>query len=141
MLFTVLPIVIATPSFFIEQNKDFDLKISCFDNDNNFCDVTTICTITINLPNSTTTINNQNMTFNPSFYNYTINSSDLNVRGEYTVITNCVGTTSGFQTFSFGVTMDGFVREPNIALYLSLILLSLFFIFMGAITLWRGKDA
>ncbi len=116
ILFVILPIVIATPSFYVEQNQDYDLKISCFDNNNDFCTVSTVCTLTVILPNSTVIVNNKNMTYNPSFYNYTIKSSNLTLLGEYQVIISCTGTTSGFQTFSFEVTEDGNVAkiESNI---------------------------
>ena len=140
MFLMFLPIVIATPSFFIEQNKNFDLKISCFNSDNSFCLVTTNCSITVSTPNSTVIVNNQDMTFNTAYYNYTIKNNNLRNLGEYQVITQCTGATDGFQTFSFEVTFDGLEPQPtakainNIPIIFGMIIAIIFFSILGYFT-------
>ncbi len=138
LIIIFLPIVIATPSFFIEQSKNYDLKIACFNADNSFCLITTNCTITISTPNSTVIANNQDMSFNTAFYNYTIKNNNLRTLGEYQVITQCTGATDGFQPFSFEVTFDGKApsTKQNTESNLFYIMLASSFIFL-IIGLWR----
>ena len=141
----VLPVVIATPSFFVEQSKDYDLKISCFNPDNSFCLVTTNCTITVLAPDNLLLIDNKNMTFNIAYYNYTIPSTNLNKLGEYPVTVQCGGTTEGYQTFSFEVTKDGLApgddktASISITIFVLLLPLILFLLFMKE-DLIRVKD-
>ena len=136
ILFMILPIVIATPSFYVEQNEDYDLKISCFNADNSFCTAGTNCTITTIAPNSTILINNQNMGYNVGYYNHTIPSSLLTSIGEYQVTTQCSGATDGFQIFSFEVTVDGLeggedkTASISVTIFILLLPLILFLLFM-----------
>ncbi len=141
MFLMILPIVIATPSFYIEERKDYDLKVACFDADNSFCLVATECNVTISTPNSTVIVNNLAMSFNPSYYNYTIKNNNLRTLGEYQVITQCTGATEGFQTFSFEVTFDGNApsTKQNTGLNLFYIMLASSFLFL-IIGFWR-EDA
>lgn len=112
----VIPYVLAeTPeesSYIFKQSTDIDLKISCFDLNNTYCNAGTNCNLTILNPNSNSLINNQQMTYNTAFYNYTLNTTQTSYLGEYPVIILCSGISSGFSSFNFQVTYTG-KPEPS----------------------------
>ena len=108
LILLAIPLALAAdPSFYFEQNKNVDLKISCFDENNTLCGDDTFCTITINNPDASNLVKNATMTYNYNFYNYTIQSADTLDLGEYAVITNCYGADKGFSTFSYEITSSG----------------------------------
>lgn len=113
----VLPSVIATPSYYYKQKTNTDLKVSCFDENNTYCTASTTCNITIFYPNSTVLINNQNMTHNPSFYNYTLTAKHTEFMGEYSVVVFCdgQGTDDGYSTFTYAITKEGTENKPEYA--------------------------
>jgi hypothetical protein len=57
-------------------------------------------------------VTNGSMTFNPSYFNYTLNQSQTSILGEHFVIITCQGNTNGFSTFSFLITENG-KPEPS----------------------------
>ena len=97
----IIPFVYAQPSFVIEQETAFDFKIPCTDADNNFCAISTNCTFTSTSPDGDIIINNQAMTFNTAFFNYTATAINNSQLGVYSANVQCVGTTSGFTTFTY----------------------------------------
>jgi hypothetical protein len=104
----ILPLISAESSFTLQQNKAIDLKISCLDIDNSFCNNQTTCLITIySPPNQTLLVDNQNMTWHSNYFNYSLNGSQLSTLGTYNVVTQCIGATTGFSTFNFDVTIMG----------------------------------
>jgi len=112
LLILVLPFVSASDetSYLYEQNTTTDLKVSCFDANNSICDSGTACNITIIYPNSTQMVANQEMTYNPSYYNYSIDHTQLQPIGDYSVVMYCDGDYDGFSSFNFRVTLNG--KEP-----------------------------
>lgn len=142
----VLPLMTAQ-NFIFPQNNVIDLKVSCFDQTNNFCNASVACNLTILSPIHTVIVDNQPMTFNTAFYNLTLNSSQTSNLGEHSTIGICAGNTTGFSTFTFLVTADGkpFEAFPNqFAVILFAIILVIFGLFdprwtllkhMGSITL------
>jgi len=103
----LIPIVSAEEPLIFKQNQVLDYKIYCFDEDDNYCNNATICKITIFYPNSTVLINNQNMTWNPSYFHYTLNESQTNILGEYSGNAQCNGTTGGYTSFNYWITYSG----------------------------------
>lgn len=133
LLFVILPFVFAESSFMFKLDRIIDLKISCFDINNSLCLNTTTCQMTINNPNSTNLIKNQEMTFNDNFFNYTLSSAQNQNLGEHYVTTTCQGSTNGFSTFVYEVTPSG--TEPSTAqglMYVVLIVVAIFLLCLSA---------
>ncbi len=130
VLLSTLTFMSAQANFIFQQDTEIDLKIACFDENNNLCNSSVTCNITILRPNHQVIINNQEMTFNTAFYNITLNTTDTSVLGEHSSIGVCTGTTTGFSTFTFEVTPSGDVLSTSegivylIFIIVALILLS-----------------
>ena len=122
-------VVSAEPSYIFKQNEEVDLKVSCFKNDYSFCAITTTCNLTIIFPNNDILIDNELMTNNVNYFNYTL-SEGINSRiGEYPVSVSCEGTYNGFSTFTYEVTETGeSAGNYRIAIYIIIILAWLLFI-------------
>ena len=71
------------------KNSQVDLKVPCFKN-GVLCSSSTTCNITSNYPDSSSLINNQQMTRSASNYNYTINPSQINQTGDYQNTVYCL---------------------------------------------------
>lgn len=108
LLFSI-ELVNGETSYTYNQNTDVDLKISCFDENNTVCDASTECFITIFYPDSTTLINNQSMTKQTTFYNYSLNTSQTSLLGTYSTVAYCSGTTKGYSVFQYEII------DPNLA--------------------------
>jgi hypothetical protein len=54
-------------------------------------DANTLCNITVKFSNQTKLIDFKGMTFNPDYYNYTLNTSQTSIQGEYTYEITCQG--------------------------------------------------
>jgi len=124
----------AQSELFYKQGSTIDLKIPCFAN-GTYCSGSATCNITINYPNGTSLINNQPMTNQASFFNYTLNSSQTTVLGPYQSSMVCdENGTSGHSTFQFMITSSG--TEPTtsksitfgIITFVALALSALFFL-------------
>lgn len=113
-MFVVLSsfVLAADSSFYFKRGSNIDLKIPCFNLDNSYCDnETTNCTTTINYPDGLNLINNNSMTYQNTYYNYSIDGYLVNQNGEYATTVNCVGITDkGKRTFGFTVNFAG--KEP-----------------------------
>jgi len=104
----LFPLVAGEVSFIFTQNERADIVVSCFDINNSFCSSATPCHITVFYPNNSVMIRNGTMTYNGTYYNYSLASNDTLVMGEYSAVTSCVGSHSGFSTFNFKITTTGF---------------------------------
>lgn len=108
IVLSLMSIVSAEPSFTVEQNSITDLKISCFDINNTVCTSATPCRITVHYPNLTNMISDKNMTFTTPYYNYTLNTNNTAVKGEYQTIVTCEGQVEdGFSVFTYLVNPTG----------------------------------
>jgi hypothetical protein len=47
------------------------------------------------------------MTYNDNYFNYTLNSNQTAINGEYSVLVTCQGSTYGFSTYSFEINPIG----------------------------------
>lgn len=127
----------AEPSYIFRQNTLIDLKVPCYAENYSLCTSTTTCNITIFLPvNNSALVNNQQMTWNDAYFNYTLLKNKTLILGEYSSSVNCFGAYYGFSTFNFKITPDG--TEPttaqgwvSIGILLSIILLTFFFGFLA----------
>ena len=88
-------------------DTEADIKIPCF-NDDNYCSDTAECYLTINYPNGVNMINNQTMTNNGAYHNYTLSTTYTSVIGTYFASVVCLDdTTYGSSTFTYEITSTG----------------------------------
>ena len=107
----ILPIVNAAEiDYAFKEGQIVDLKVPCINEDKSYCGSSINCTITVNDPDNINIVNNQDMTHNPSYYNYTINNSLLNKLGVYSTNVNCI---EGYTTFLFEVTKSGAFNDQK----------------------------
>lgn len=126
----ILPLINSQLTF--EPNEPAEIKLSCFDIDSGFCDATTTCNITVFSPNMTAIVDDQPMTNNINYFNYT--TPTLFERGEYNAIVSCNKSgTHGYTSFAFVVTSIPATGQGIVAvgILLSLVGLSFLFIFIG----------
>lgn len=134
MLLLVLPLAFATPDYIFKQNEEVDLKIPCYDENNNLCDNNTLCYLTINNPKEENIIKNASMDYQYNYYNYTINHTNLNLIGDYSCFVNCIGNYSGFTSFIIEITPTGFKIENNLlAITFGFLILITYFFIIGYI--------
>lgn len=113
MLFAILlviPLVIAQSVY--RQGEDIDLKVPCI-NSGDYCSSSAMCNLTTMYPNESLLVNNQQMTNQISFHNFTLNGTEIDVTGDYKNVMRCKdGNYNGTSTFSFPVTLSG-TEEPT----------------------------
>jgi len=126
----------AETSYIFGKNNNVDLKIRCFDENNVYCSNTTNCQVSIIKPNGNNLVNNQSMTTSNTFFNYSLNTSDTNDLGVYSVVGTCQGSNNSKTTFTFEVTPNGAILDtPKSILYgISLFFLIFFFVLTLYIT-------
>lgn len=134
MIILMLPLVYAETQYVFKRGDATDITVACYESDNSFCENATRCNITINYPDGSNLINNKEMSFNPSFYNYSLLGSQLNKNGEYSVSVGCTdGTNHDFTSFGFDVNLAGRRALDNpaslgITIFIILITLGIFFL-------------
>jgi hypothetical protein len=131
----ITPFSSATDSSFVfKASEEINLKVTCFDTNNTYCNNATQCLITILYPNATTLINNQYMTWNAAYHNYTLNPSQTSTIGEYSVVVNCLGLENGYTTFNFEISPSGVSSTSAGSIFgfgiaIGLLVVALFFMF------------
>lgn len=133
-LLSVLPLVSAAIEFEHPFNKELDLRRPCFNN-GTYCSGSAVCNLTVEYPaNFGLLLDNQIMTNQNSFHNYTFTATQINRLGVYEASMVCSdGSLNGEDTFEFQVTGDG--NESNVfPTELSLLILGLFLIGVGTMT-------
>ncbi len=101
------PMMSAQSSFIFKVGEDIDLKIPVFLSDNTPALSSTTCALTVTFPNASIFIDDEPMTFNQGFYNFTVNGTRT-VNGIYPSSMSCTNVAdSGFTTFTFEVTPTG----------------------------------
>lgn len=105
----------------------YDVKRPCINN-GTYCSASSTCNITINYPDGTLLVANSPMTYQTSYFNYTISNTSLNQLGTYECLMTCKdGSLSGSDTFSFDVTGNGKPEPSGIVIVLfSVIAIAIF---------------
>ena len=129
LLISLVSLVSAEYSYLFEKDTTIDLHISCFDTNNSFCSSATNCQISVYYPNQSAVIINQSMTYNETFFNYTLIESQTDIIGEYSAIANCQGTTNGFSEFNFYINPSGKDLSTAQGIIYIILLVIAFFIF------------
>jgi len=119
-----------------KQNTAADIKIACFDSNNNYCTNGVTCSLTIFNPDSSTLISNQQMTYNPTFFSYNLNTSQTNDLGTYTGTVLCSSTNNVNSEIEYQVTPNGQISSVaqsglSIGILLSIALTMFFFAFLA----------
>lgn len=115
MLLLVLPMISAQeePKFLTKVGVELDYKDNCFNN-GTFCNPTSLCNLTVLYPNSTILLDNQPMTNQLSFHNFTFTGEEINAVGFYQSIVICKdGSVEGADTPIFQATITGNVLTPE----------------------------
>lgn len=93
--------------FYAPQGDSLDIKEPCFNN-GTYCSGSALCNLTIWDSNKNIIINNQLMTNQVSFHNYSLNSTQTSSLGEHEVTVVCSdGSLSNFETFYYEVNPQG----------------------------------
>lgn len=104
--FVLMFCVVAQPDNSFELGTTISLVYPCYASNMSRCLSSTECNITVIYPNGSILIDNDAMTYNVAYYNYTISSQ--NTEGTYAAFIDCVGVYEyGFKTITFDVTKDG----------------------------------
>jgi len=90
-----------------KQDTAADIKIACFDSNDIYCTKGATCSLTIFNPDSSTLINNKQMTYNPTFFSYSLNASQTHELGTYTGTVLCSSTNNIFSAIDYQVTPNG----------------------------------
>lgn len=110
-----------------KQNTILDLKITCLND--GYCSNESFCNINILDPNANLIVTNQNMTYNITYYNYTITPTEI---GNYCVSGFCRdGELSDKIDFCFLVSTDGnelSIQDSLVRIFLILFFISLLFV-------------
>lgn len=139
MVIVMLSFVTAESSYTFKQGKVIDLRVPVFDDTNSPATSAIDCTLNVISPTQVSIVNNGAMGFNTGgIYNYSIPA--MTELGEYASSMSCTnGTISGFSTFGFDVTENGFALNqqksvmqtlviPLIGSILALLLISMSFV-------------
>lgn len=135
----LLPIIYALDtSFNFIQSQDASIKIVCQLN-GTYCPSNTNCHLTAYYPNSSILVNNQPMDYQTSYFNYTINGSNLDILGIYrgSAVCNYSDVLFNIGTFYFGIVKKDVtvndtsnVSEGRIMTILSVLAAIFFFLWL-----------
>lgn len=104
---------------------DIDLKVPCIFN-NQYCDSSIDCNATILYPNTSVWINNELMTRNVAYYNYTLDSANTSVIGTYQFQVICAnGSDYGYEFSEFQITQSGMSGIGREVLVPAIVLISI----------------
>ena len=108
-----------------KQGEVIDVKSPCISN-NSYCNAGFQCNITIINPDTSVFIDNEVMTRNVAFYNYTLQSVNTSVIGTYQLQIVCTdGTNKGYEFANFQITSSGMSGIGKDTLVPALILVSI----------------
>jgi hypothetical protein len=122
-------------SYFFKKGESFDIKRECFYNGAP-CDHSVFnCNVTIYYTNNSIFVNNQIMTGQDTFYNYTIYDTTQPI-GFYRCSMHCTdGVNSGSEIFYFKINQSGDNR--NLSLFLILSFSSIILLFLAVV--WQQE--
>ena len=136
--FFLVSFIAAETSFFVPKGNSYNLTFICENEENvlSLCSASASCNITINYPNSSILINNEETTnLNNGKFQITLNSSQTNTNGEHQGWVGCSdGTLNSSTNFIYEINPTGIrpseqkTTSISRAIYFTLILGILFFI-------------
>lgn len=124
-IIVIAPIGAAQTELVFKQNTEVDLKVPVFFNDT-IASGSATCNVTIFQPDGTALIDNQLMTNQFAYHNYTLRPSQTLAIGEHTASVFCSdGSFNGFSTFQYLISPSG--TDDNNLAYLILLGVGLLF--------------
>lgn len=101
-----IPLAVAeTSEYTFQKNTPIEITRPCINN-GTWCSSVAACNITASYPNGTILVNNNQMTNQISYHNYTIPSTDT--EGQYKIIMTCTDNgLNGANTFYFDINPTG----------------------------------
>lgn len=139
IILVTLMIQSVTAQQIYKEDTEVDLKVPCFNN-NSYCSSSSNCNITIVDFEDVVVVNNDNMTTNTAWHNYTLNVTRTATAGEYRATVVCAdGGRKGKSTFYYILTPTGNAFDISSAIVYGLILVimfgvTLFFLAFGSLT-------
>lgn len=108
LILLVIPLVASQLTF--QQGAEADVKVPCINN-GSYCSDTSVCNLTIVRPDGIILIDNEIMTFNTSYHNYTLLDSQTRTLGTHPSSVVCLdGSLRGASTFEIAITPSGTER-------------------------------
>lgn len=122
--------VIAECSYTFKQHQIVNYQFKCLDTNNNYCGSGTQLLISVEYPDGSNALNNVSMTYNPTYFNITLPTSQLSDSTGYSAI---IVSPNGNATseFSYCVTPSGFTSTATF-FFIFIIIIGLVFT-MGVI--------
>lgn len=109
-----------------QTETNVDLKVPCLNN-NSYCSSSSECNLTMIKFDGEVIVNNNLMSYNSAYHNYTLNTSDTKYPGEYRINIVCSDTgIKGSSTFEIILTPTGKSITTSSAITQGIILLLMF---------------
>lgn len=89
------------------KGQPLDLKAVCLDSTSGFCNLGTNCSLTLFDPTLNIVVNNERMSFNPTFFNFTLNENQTLVLGDHSGTIVCEGIDIVTNTFILTISPSG----------------------------------
>jgi hypothetical protein len=127
MIFTLLISMVSAdelislkPTYNYKFGNIVDIKNPCYFNGAN-CPSTALCNITVYNPDNSILVDNQQMTYNPTYFNYTLPDTNYSM-GSYTCDMGCTfGGNSGTQRFYLNIGTGYTLTDQTTLMYVVLI--------------------
>jgi len=121
------------------QKSNIDIQIPCVNNGKQ-CSASANCTITIFYPNSTILVNNELMTNQGNYHNYTLISEQTSILGNHEAIIYCidVGGLAGYISFTILISPTGNEPTLNNAIIPGILLIAAIILIYFSISLKEG---
>lgn len=141
-ILVALPIVLAQDVRFVgKEGSNLDIREPCFNN-GTYCSSSAVCNITVWMPNNAILISDQTMTNNGAYHNYTLNTTQTDLVGDYeSSIMCCDGDECNFDTFLFKVTPSGHLYNDSEAMIYGIILVGLLVFIIFFLLVMKSTEA
>lgn len=117
-----------------KQNSIINLLFACTHSGGD-CSASASCNMTVDYPNTTHLIYDQNMSKNGTFFNYTL--PDSSALGKHTMLVKCLDSTKNLtQDYYFYITKTGEKSSTTFNYIIETFLKLIFFAFMIFLSLW-----
>lgn len=116
--------LVSASSYVFKKDDIINFQLKCIDINSTYCSVATQVLVNIDAPNGTNVVDNLSATPNPTYFNFTIPTSDI---GEYKVLVISPTYQNSTTEFTYLVTSTG----DTMGIYLFLILAIGGFVILG----------
>lgn len=122
-------LVSAESSYNFKQNELVNYRFRCFSNiTNSYCSDATQLMISVEYPNGQNALDNQSMTYNPTYFNVSL---PTNMIGDYEAIIVSPTVNGTISEFTYSVTPSGFAGSNTLIFYFLILGISFGVIVLG----------